>query len=1396
MFWKKNRKIKVEDFNCIYRLSPFFDDNSVIKQTLSQKIEIKDKQIKIYNKKKWVIFKIPFKIKTTEDFLFRIKSSKHNRVKVAIILWDFEGREIWSDIRDFNTYEDSVFFKKNNMNKPDFLHYKDDFSENICHIGIYLYCRENITIFENLILEVGIDETNVLKEIIIEKYSNLLKNSTFSSADKIFSIYNGESSHNIKTNNNIFSKDIDITFPKFLNAENLSGINIYGNFPVGTISGIITEHGEKLENTACYINKTTILWNNIVGFNSKDRIKGIFFRKSNSDEILLENILFFVNKKQLSDIMYNENHKNRLLTGNVSVFSEGKGFWKDQAGISVKKSNGLCIDIEPFRAKERNFFTLSWNLYNNSLVLKEDIEGIIIGFSSKGSFSLRMLLTDEKSNEYWTLPFRINENTSGIVNYLWADFFQPSWIEKKIPGKNIISISFLFETDEKVQFTINSDFFQFKENGKKIKNSHSKCLYPVSEYYFSDIDNIIIKNSEGTECSFDSDRKVKLLYRPDSSKKEQYSHINFEKCINSSLSIPDLSGISFSVDGFNTRNIHRIVFKDENSNEYWSNPLDINNNKTHYFTYLENFAHAEWKSQKKDSGKYITDIFYNISGDEDEDIVFRNIQFFTEDADYYDSFSNDRNIYPLIDNSIYSNKAEIISNDNIKVLKKDFKNNTFEFDYIENNDNFLIFRYDMAKLNLTDFSGLNKINFNINTNFSACIKLLLSDLKGNCIYSDILDIHSDRNIYHEFRIEDFKDWENLKFAPYMLKNIEIHINNIKTQKNKLAFVLTPPVLSGRKIERGNYYYSGDFNFFSLKELSGFWTGAGEHSLLKLFNGWKDNSLDYPCLRGEFEIKTEDHEKNWIVLRKNEMENPLDLSDFDFITFYFKTDTKGIFLRTKWNDTKNNSYICTFNNISDYKDFIKTNISVARMSENIDISNIISYEFYIGLNWAKPVIKGNFFFASYSDKKIIIESEKKQNIYNTKRFDIENFEKKIEASKTKIRIGNELFSFEEIQKLAQNKLKFGIVDFSRKDIIMEESRKNRKWGLGQAAVFVEPTNLCNLACIMCNHGDNSFERSLGVMKFKDFKKLADEIAAKKFNIWEVSPFWMGEPFIHPQITEFISYLSSVRRLPGTVQHFNIHTNGNVLTKEHIDCIVESELDSILFSIDAAKEETYRKIRVNGELSIVCENIKKLLEARNLKGKKQPAIILQFILMDENSGEVPDFIEMGKNLGINKVIFAGRKEDNKWNLPQDDNLLFPQIDFDLVFIKALEPNALTKEQSHREIITKIPEGMKRRPCGSLWRMFSIAWDGEATACCRDDQVKMPVGNVLENGIENVWYGEKLKEIRLAHIKGEFEKAPKCSDCVNWVKYPMKDSEIIEWLESVGEDILADKFKKKEI
>jgi len=1396
MFWRKREKEIVSDFNSIYCFSVSPDEKSVITQSPSQKTEFTDKSILLYGRKKWWIFKVPFNIRMDEHIAFRLRFSEKGLFRFALVIWDSDGCELWTDFVEKRKGKTTYFFTERNLKIPSFSGKEKVFNHNIRHIGVYIYSLKEKCEIDYPVIETGSVKPFTLKEMVFDKFAGLLRNSTVLSGDRILNSVSDNNSLYIKTNSDCAEREVELHFPVFVNSEFFRGFNLYGEFPRGTIAGIITEHGIKLENSLCSEEKLTVIFENINNYKKDTRVKGIFFRFISNPEFSVKNIFFLMEKDSVSRFLSEKNERNRFLKGGTPLFSEGQGFWKDESGISIRENGELSINIEPFRAKERNFFNLSWNLYSNSYILKDDIEGFVLGFSSSGTFSLRLILTDDKDNEYWTLPFRINSDTSGIINYDWVDFFQPDWIEKKNEGTSIIGISLLFETDENINFRIYSNFIRKKNSAASMNNQFGKCMYPVYEMFIHDHDSvrdIDIKTSPGTQCFFDSENGNILEYIPDSSSKDQYASIWFGKTGSEFISIADTSGIVLNLEGERSENTHRIILRDEMGNELWSNPIEIHHGKRHYFFDMSGFGSAQQGSGKK-IGKYITETGFNITGIYDEKIFIKDMQIFTYDPDYYFQLSKDRNISELYPDGTYQNCMDIIVSDNIRIDKR--KDNLCNLSFRNESDSFVIFRYNTAKSGYTDFSGFNKISLNIQADFNAEMKILLRDLSGKEIFSDIVNIHEGRNIYHEFRKEDFEKWETEDFSASMLKYFEVHLNNIQTETQKISIFHSRPCISGRKITRNHYYYSSDFNFFTSKELSDFWTNSGEHAGLRLYNAWNDKSLDYPCLRGEFEIKSEDSEKNWIILRKELKNTPLDLSDYEFFCFYFRIDTRGIALRITFSDSKGREVSFRFTDISDFQDFIKVTLNVSYMADSIDITDIISYEFYIGLDWAKPVISGNFYFADFSEKKKIPENNlMAANRSISKSLEIEEFEKRIQASEMKVRIGNELYSFDEIKKLAQKKLDSGSRDFSSGDIAMEESRKNRKWGLSQAAVFIEPTNLCNLACIMCNHGDNSFERPLGVMKFKDFRRLIDEVGTRKFNIWELSPFWMGEPFIHPQINDFIDYISNIRRIPGTIQHFNIHTNGNVLSDEHIECIIKSELDSILFSIDAANEDTYRKIRVNGELSIVTENIEKLLKARNSAGRKRPAVIMQFILMDENIGEIKDFVDMGKKLGIERVIYAGRKEDNILGLPQDPNLLFPQIDYDLIFIKALEPNALTKDQTHREIITTVPEGMKRRPCGSLWRMFSVAWDGQATACCRDDQVKMPVGNVLEHGLENVWYGEKLKELRLAHIKGEFEKAPKCVDCVNWVKYPMTNSEITEWLESVGEYELASEYAGKD-
>ncbi len=87
-----------------------------------------------------------------------------------------------------------------------------------------------------------------------------------------------------------------------------------------------------------------------------------------------------------------------------------------------------------------------------------------------------------------------------------------------------------------------------------------------------------------------------------------------------------------------------------------------------------------------------------------------------------------------------------------------------------------------------------------------------------------------------------------------------------------------------------------------------------------------------------------------------------------------------------------------------------------------------------------------------------------------------------------------------------------------------------------------------------------------------------------------------------------------------------------------------------------------------------------------------------------------------------------------------------------------------------------------------MLAVGWDGEATACCRDDQVDMGIGNALKEGIVGVWYGERLREQRLRHILGDLDALPKCRDCLNWIKNPLPPAEVTRFLASIGRPELA--------
>ena len=72
-----------------------------------------------------------------------------------------------------------------------------------------------------------------------------------------------------------------------------------------------------------------------------------------------------------------------------------------------------------------------------------------------------------------------------------------------------------------------------------------------------------------------------------------------------------------------------------------------------------------------------------------------------------------------------------------------------------------------------------------------------------------------------------------------------------------------------------------------------------------------------------------------------------------------------------------------------------------------------------------------------------------------------------------------------------------------------------------------------------------------------------------------------------------------------------------------------------SIDAMSNETYKKVRVGGDLNITQKNILKLLTLRN-EVNSRTKIIVSFVEQKENSHEVDDFKRFWDKKDVDEVL----------------------------------------------------------------------------------------------------------------------------------------------------------------
>lgn len=304
------------------------------------------------------------------------------------------------------------------------------------------------------------------------------------------------------------------------------------------------------------------------------------------------------------------------------------------------------------------------------------------------------------------------------------------------------------------------------------------------------------------------------------------------------------------------------------------------------------------------------------------------------------------------------------------------------------------------------------------------------------------------------------------------------------------------------------------------------------------------------------------------------------------------------------------------------------------------------------------------------------------------------------------------------------------------------RRGKRIDLAQAvplpaplAVYVEPTNICNFRCVFCPESFMEYEDIAGGL-FKlapdDFERIASQIIAIG-GVQTLNFYMMGEPFANRNLFDYIR-IAKERSLG---RKLILTSNGSLLKKDHYTRLCQSGLDYLRISIYGPNEDAHRKNTGSTvKLARIRENVAGLKAFRDEHGYATPHIYVKMIESDrteENTEFLGTFQNVGDEVGLEPVM--------NWNDPDQGNL--SGIDSDRLQDQGYFAN-------------------KKTVCPFPFYTLVIHSDLKVSACCVDWDKKIIIGDLRTQTLREIWRGEALHALQLAHLEGRRRSLPGCNNC----------------------------------
>lgn len=277
------------------------------------------------------------------------------------------------------------------------------------------------------------------------------------------------------------------------------------------------------------------------------------------------------------------------------------------------------------------------------------------------------------------------------------------------------------------------------------------------------------------------------------------------------------------------------------------------------------------------------------------------------------------------------------------------------------------------------------------------------------------------------------------------------------------------------------------------------------------------------------------------------------------------------------------------------------------------------------------------------------------------------------------------------------------------------------------IFIDPSAACNFSCKFCFNRDknNSFHK---IMEFDMFVKIVDDLRKFPQKLKVLRLYKEGEPLLNKRLPEMIAYAKKSE----VAESIDFTTNGSLLCPEKNIQLINAGLDAINISVEGISAKQYFEVsNVKIDFDNYVDNIRHLY----------------------------------KNKGNCRILI----KTNDINVPEKDREKFYEIFGDICDEIAIENVVpIWHNVDISDVKSDFNDGIYNQKitdievCPFIFYSMTINSDGSVSSCFMDWEHLNIIGNVKEKSVYDIWNGEKMKQLRIDHLKKQKSKYQICADC----------------------------------